>query len=85
MTPGVYRYKATLFPPVVAQRERIGFTAENMAAVEPRLAFFEADGVTPRTINFEETTALLAGAIQELTACVATDDPRGCLRALEGR
>lgn len=48
----------------VFQRERVGFTAENMAQVEPRLTVYEVDGVTPRTINFEELTALLASAIQ---------------------
>jgi hypothetical protein len=51
LEPGVYRYKSTLYPPAVSGRERIGFSAENMAAVEPRLAFFESDG-TPLTVNF---------------------------------
>ena len=50
-----------------ALRERIGFSAENMAAVEPRLAIFEPNG-PPLTVNFEETTALLASAIQALAA-----------------
>ena len=49
-------------------RERVGFTAENMAAVEPRLTFFEKDVTTPLTINFEEYTALLTSAIQALEA-----------------
>ena len=68
LEPGIYRYKPEMFDAVVSARERVGFTAENMAAVEPRLTFYEPDGITPRTINFEEYTALLTGAVKELDA-----------------
>jgi hypothetical protein len=71
LTPGSFHYTNDL-----TKRERIGLTAENMQLVEPRLAFYEPDGVTPRGVAYEETVALLVKAIQELEARV---------RTLEGR
>ena len=56
--------------------ERIGLNAENMFEVEPRLAFFEVDGVTPRGVRYEETVALLVQALQELTRRVAELEAR---------
>ena len=45
--------------------EQIGFYAEDALGVEPRLVFYEADGKTPRGFLYEQSTALLALAIQE--------------------
>lgn len=66
LTPGAFYY--TNDPKKV---ERIGLNAENMASVEPRLAFYEQSGPDigkPRGVAYEETVALLVKAIQELTA-----------------
>jgi hypothetical protein len=43
----------------------LGFIAEDVDLVDQRLVQYEADGVTPRTVRYEELTALLAKAIQE--------------------
>lgn len=63
-----------------------GLNAENMAEVEPRLAFYEKEGPDigkPRGVAYEETVALLTKAIQQLTGCVQSNDARACLLALE--
>ncbi len=44
---------------------RIGFIAEEVVKVEPRLVFTEANGKSPRGVRYEDMTALLAKAIQE--------------------
>ena len=44
---------------------RIGFIAEEVAKVESRLVFTEANGKSPRGVRYEDMTALLAKAIQE--------------------
>ena len=46
----------------------VGFIAEEMEKVEPRLVFYEQDGVTPRGVKYENFTAILTKAIQELHA-----------------
>lgn len=43
----------------------IGMIAEEMKEVEPRLVFYEADGVTPKGIKYEQTVALLVRAMQD--------------------
>ena len=67
------RAEATIGRP---RRERVGLYAEDMLAVEPRLVFFEADGVTPRGIGYEEYTALLTKWIQDLLARVEALESR---------
>ena len=42
----------------------IGFIADDMNEIFPELVEYEADGKTPRGINYEGLTAPLAGAIQ---------------------
>ena len=64
----------------IVMRERIGFNAENMSDVEPRLTWYDSDGL-PLTINFEETTALLASSIQALK--LENDALRARVDALE--
>src|SRR3989344_7360227 len=48
--------------------DMIGFVAEEMVVAEPLLVFYEQDGTTPRGVRYEETTALLAAAIQDSDA-----------------
>lgn len=45
-----------------------GLYAEDMALVEQSLVSYEADGKTPRGINYEEYTALLTKWVQDLKA-----------------
>jgi hypothetical protein len=61
LNPVAFSYKTD-----PTHRQKIGLTAENMHDVEPRLVFYEKDGVTPRAIDYEELTALLVKAIHEL-------------------
>ncbi len=44
----------------------IGFLAEEVNNIEPRLVFYEPDGVTPRGLRYDKFVSLLAGSIQEL-------------------
>lgn len=46
-------------------RVQIGLTAENVAAVEPRCAIYEADGKTPKSYRQECLIAVLVAAFQE--------------------
>jgi hypothetical protein len=45
--------------------EHLGFIAEEVAQLEPRLVVFEPGSTTPRAVKYEEITAVLAKAIQE--------------------
>jgi hypothetical protein len=47
---------------------RVGFIAEEVNALDPRLVFYEDDGITPRGVRYEEMTAVLAKSVQELDA-----------------
>lgn len=48
---------------------QIGLTAENVAAVDPRMALYEPDGVTPKSYRTEAVIATLVAAVNELNAC----------------
>jgi len=48
--------------------KHIGFTAEQVATVDPFLATFEDDGVTPHAVKYNEMAPLFAAAIQKLQA-----------------
>jgi hypothetical protein len=48
-----------------ARRVQIGITAENVAAVDPRMAVYEPDGATPKSYRQEAVIAALIGAVQE--------------------
>lgn len=52
--------------PSIPSGEEIGFIAEEVNLVEPRLVEYESDGVTPRAVNYQSFTAVLASAIQEM-------------------
>lgn len=49
---------------------RIGLIAEEVEQVDARLIFYEADGVTPRGVRYEDIVALLVKAVQELSVKV---------------
>jgi hypothetical protein len=49
----------------------LGFIAEEMQDVDKRLVQYESDGITPRTVRYEEITAVLAKAIQEQQAQIS--------------
>lgn len=59
-----------------AKTPHIGLIAEDMLKVEPRLVFYEKDGITPRGIAYEELTALLTQSIQELNIKVEDQEKR---------
>jgi hypothetical protein len=54
-----YMYNNTTVP-------RIGFIAEDVEKIDTRLMFYEADGVTPRGVRYEDIVPVLAKAVQEL-------------------
>ena len=45
--------------------QEIGFIAEEIAALDSRLVFYEADGTTVRGVKYEQITAVLTKAIQD--------------------
>jgi hypothetical protein len=47
-------------------KRQLGLTAENVAAVDPRMAIYEDDGVTPKSYRQEGIIAALVGAVREL-------------------
>jgi hypothetical protein len=46
----------------------VGFIAEEVLKIDPRLVTFEADGVTPHGLEYDKFTALLAGAVQDIVS-----------------
>ncbi len=46
-------------------KPQLGLTAENIAAIDPRMAIYEPDGVTPKSYRQEAVIAVLVGAIKE--------------------
>ena len=50
-------------------RRQLGLTAENVAAVDPRMAIYEDDGVTPKSYRQEAVIAALVAAVKELSEC----------------
>jgi hypothetical protein len=70
LRPVAFNMKQGDYPnadPNFAKRQ-IGLLAENVAAVDPRLAIFENDGVTPKSYRQESIIALTVKAIQQLKA-----------------
>ena len=47
------------------EEDHIGFIAEEVNLVDPRLVFYDSGTTVPRGVRYEEVTALLAKAIQE--------------------
>lgn len=46
--------------------KHVGFTAEQIGSVDPQWITYEADGVTPHAVKYNEMAALFAAAIQQL-------------------
>ena len=65
LNPISFTYKPNLDGSRIKGIEHIGLIAEEVLKIEPRLVQFEADGITPRTVSYEESVALLVGAIKE--------------------
>ncbi len=59
LRPVSYKYNST-------GEAHVGFIAEEVAALDSRLIFTETGSTTPRGVRYEEMTAVLAKAIQEL-------------------
>ncbi len=59
LRPVTYMYNDTVIP-------RIGFIAEDVALIDTRLMFYEADGVTPRGVRYEDIVPVLTKAVQEM-------------------
>ena len=53
---------------IVKGKKHVGLIAEEVEKVIPELVVYEKDGVTPRTLSYEELTAVLIKSIQELDA-----------------
>ena len=47
-------------------KRQLGLTAENVAAVDSRMAVYEDDGVTPKSYRQEAVIAVLVGAVRDL-------------------
>lgn len=62
LKPAAYFLKAEFNP--TGLDEQVGFFAEDVAEVDPRLVSMEADG-TPHAVRYQQMTAMLAAAIQE--------------------
>lgn len=52
------------------QSERVGLLAEDVEQVDKRLVGYEKDGVTPRTVGYEQIVPVLISGMQELSAKV---------------
>ena len=64
LTPRTFNY-------VGEDEARIGFIAEEVVAIDPRLVFYENDGTTVRGVRYQDMTAALTKAIQELDLKIA--------------
>jgi hypothetical protein len=64
----VLRLRPVSFQYTGTTDNHVGLIAEEVQQVEPRLVFYEDDGVTPRGVRYTELTALLTKAIQEQQA-----------------
>jgi hypothetical protein len=63
LRPVSFNYK----PEIGVPGTQVGFIAEDMQQTDPRLVVFDAGG-TPFTVRYENLTAILAKAIQEVAA-----------------
>jgi hypothetical protein len=49
-----------------SEQDNIGFIAEEVDQIDPRLVVYDKDGVTPYGLRYPQFSALFAGAIQEM-------------------
>ena len=54
--------------------EQVGFIAEQVQQVDPRLVVLDASG-TPFTVRYEQMTSLLAKAVQQIATITGTFKP----------
>lgn len=59
LQPRVFNY-------IDSDESRVGFIAEEIEKLDKRLVFYEDDGITPRGVRYQEISAVLVKAIQEL-------------------
>lgn len=64
----VLRLRPVSFQYTGVEGNHVGLIAEEVQGVEPRLVFYDNDGVTPRGVRYNELTAVLIKAIQEQQA-----------------
>jgi hypothetical protein len=90
MRPVTFVYNSTYSADVTTH---LGFIAEEINALDPRLVIYQEDGVTPNSVQYANITALLAKGIQELdarslsfasTTTIRIDLLEGRLAQLEG-
>src|SRR3990167_1358744 len=80
--PVFFTYKESYARKEEDRNKRVGLIAEEMSLVMPELTFYEEDdGTTPRGIHYENLTAVLASAIQEMWGTVTGNTAR--IEALE--
>lgn len=66
--------------------EQVGFTAQRMAKVDPRLVSYGPDG-QPHSVRYQQSAAVLAAAVQELNGIVQSQqvELKALARRLEAR
>jgi hypothetical protein len=65
MQPRTFYYKDDRNGDVNLKRQQIGFIAEEMVNVVPDLVALEKDGKTPKSVAYQNLTAVLVKAVQE--------------------
>jgi len=78
----IYGLKPASFVYVGGEKEYIGFIAEDVAEVEPRLVEFDKNG-RPDAVCYDHITALLTSAVQELKK--QNDELKKRIEALENQ
>jgi len=61
----VYQLQPAAYDELSTGRAQIGFVAEDVALIEPRLVIYDKDG-QPEAIKYDQLTALLTKAVQDL-------------------
>ena len=64
LQPVSFRYKPEFMPAKFDPGEQLGFIAEDVQKIDPRLTPLDADGL-PRGVEYDRITALLTNAVQE--------------------
>lgn len=64
LQPVSFRYKADFMPSKFDPGEQLGFIAEDVQKIDPRLTPLDKDGL-PRGVEYDRITALLTNAVQE--------------------
>jgi hypothetical protein len=62
LSPVSFRYKPEID---LGSEEHLGFTAEQVQSIDPRLVTYDSGG-RPRAVKYQEIAPILVGAIQRL-------------------